>query len=65
MELKKVPELKVSYGTLTLKNWELLQIINKLCLPVIYSEQFYLSLVGSKNKYCRLGFFNTIISSLL
>lgn len=52
---KKLTELKVTYGALTEKNREVLAIINKLCLPVTYSNDFYLSLALNKEKYCRFG----------
>eukprot|EP00826_Nyctotherus_ovalis_P012431 TRINITY_DN13288_c0_g2_i1.p1 TRINITY_DN13288_c0_g2~~TRINITY_DN13288_c0_g2_i1.p1 ORF type:complete len:166 (+),score=31.10 TRINITY_DN13288_c0_g2_i1:137-634(+) len=57
---KRLAEVKVYYGSLTRRNWEILQIINKLCLPVIYSEPFYVSLVLDKNKYCRVAYLKDI-----
>ncbi len=51
----KISELKVTFGPLTEKNREMLNAINKLCLPVVYSSEFYLSLALSPDKYCRLG----------
>ena len=65
----KIPELKVTFGNLTEKNREVLGVINKLCLPVVYSSEFYLSLALSPEKYCRLGisesFQNLIKRSIL
>ena len=52
---QKLTELKVTFGPLTEKNREILNTINKLCLPVVYSSEFYLSLALSPDKYCRLG----------
>ena len=55
--IKKLAELKVTYGALTEKNREVMSIINKLCLPVVYSNEFYVSLALSKEKYSRIGTF--------
>ena len=53
--IRKLSELKVTFGPLTEKNREILRTINKICLPVVYSNDFYLSLALSPGKYCRLG----------
>jgi hypothetical protein len=52
---RKLTELKVTFGPLTEKNRELLRAINKLCLPVSYSNDFYLSLALTPGRYCRFG----------
>ena len=51
----KLAKLNVIFGSLTEKNREILAVINKQCLPVVYSTDFYLSLALSPDKYCRLG----------
>ena len=53
--VKKLPQLKVTFGTLNERNREILCVINKLCLPVVYSADFYLSLALAQDNYCRLG----------
>lgn len=52
---RKITELKVTFGALTERNREVLNQINRLCLPVVYSSEFYLALALSQDRYCRLG----------
>ena len=60
----KISQLKILFGSLTEKNTEVLSIINKLCLPVIYTQDFYLALALDSKKYCRLGSSMYILSLL-
>ena len=57
---KKLTELKVVFGSLTERNREVLSVINKLCLPVVYSSNFYISLALANDKYCQLAYYKDI-----
>ena len=49
---------KTGYLGLTFKNYGILKAINNACLPVKYSDDFYLLLAQGGNRWGKIGLFN-------
>ncbi|EGR31639.1 n-acetyltransferase 13, putative [Ichthyophthirius multifiliis] len=60
MENTQNPQMKVQFGDVNDKNYELLRTLNTVTFPVQYSLSFYAKVL-SYNKYSRLAYFNDIL----
>lgn len=58
--IRKLTELKVSFGKLTVQNVEQFRILNYLTLPVVYSEDFYDRLTNY-SRYSTMAYYKDVL----